>query len=190
MSKAAFFPWLYPMSVLRRARRAAIGSAVVAGVAAFALFRFLLHPACYEWPIPVTVVGGAFASALTVMASSWGSFQSARIWLAVRGELPYSILAFLEDAKDGGILRRDGPAYEFRAVRLQQDIADPTSDPVIRRKVIDLTDSVLLDTEIRDAYENVGARHSELEEVVWSWATTPVLPQVTAQPAVPRQTRQ
>jgi hypothetical protein len=52
-----------------------------------------------------------------------------RIWLPVAGHLPWRIEAFLTDARARGVLRQTGAVFQFRHVRLQQHLADPTRRP-------------------------------------------------------------
>ncbi|SEO86941.1 NACHT domain-containing protein [Actinacidiphila rubida] len=68
------------------------------------------------------------ATGLGLMAagsSSWGRFLTARIWLALRGHTPWRLVAFLEDARDRGVLREVNGYYEFRHRLLQRHLAEP-----------------------------------------------------------------
>ena len=55
----------------------------------------------------------------------WGGHQLARLWLALRGRLPWRLFAFLEDAHQRGVLRQVGGVYQFRHARLQDRLAGP-----------------------------------------------------------------
>jgi hypothetical protein len=57
-----------------------------------------------------------------VVASTqaWPQYQAAAWGLAVRGRLPWRLMAFLEDAHRLRILRQDGSAYQFKHARLQK----------------------------------------------------------------------
>jgi hypothetical protein len=55
----------------------------------------------------------------------WSAYQSARLWLAVLGRLPWCLFAFLEDAHQHGVLRQVGGVYQFVHARLQDRLADP-----------------------------------------------------------------
>jgi hypothetical protein len=75
-------------------------------------------------------VGAAMAIAFAVSdrmvgvaSSCWGGFTLARGWLALRGDLPWRLITFLEDAYDLGVLRRSGTVLQFRHARLQQRLA-------------------------------------------------------------------
>lgn len=67
------------------------------------------------------------ATGLGLMAlgsSAWGRFLSARAWLALRGRLPWRLLAFVEDARERGVLRQVNGYYEFRHRLLQRHLAE------------------------------------------------------------------
>jgi hypothetical protein len=66
-------------------------------------------------------VGLSYLLALT----AWGQWVAlARIWLPLRGRLPWRLLTFLDDACDRGILRQVGATYQFRHARLKEQLAD------------------------------------------------------------------
>ncbi|WP_433887595.1 NACHT domain-containing protein [Streptomyces sp. CA-111067] len=74
--------------------------------------------------------GGALLSAtgLGLMAfgsSSWGRFVITRGWLALRGRTPRRLMAFVEDARERGVLRQANGYYEFRHRLLQHHLAEP-----------------------------------------------------------------
>ncbi|MFJ9619197.1 CHAT domain-containing protein [Streptomyces noursei] len=56
--------------------------------------------------------------------TAWGQWVVfARIWLPLTGRLPWSLVAFLEDAHQRGVLRQAGAVYQFRHPRLQHHLA-------------------------------------------------------------------
>ncbi|MCT9093579.1 helix-turn-helix domain-containing protein [Streptomyces sp. ASQP_92] len=56
--------------------------------------------------------------------TSWGQWTVfSRIWLPLTGRLPWSVVAFLEDAHRRGVLRQAGAVYQFRHARLQHHLA-------------------------------------------------------------------
>ncbi|HZD74242.1 MAG TPA: NACHT domain-containing protein [Actinomycetota bacterium] len=65
---------------------------------------------------------GALVGAFCLTA--WGQFTIVRAWLAVRGKLPWRLMAFLDDAHQRGVLRQAGAVYQFRHARLQAHLAD------------------------------------------------------------------
>jgi len=56
-------------------------------------------------------------------ASAWGWFVLCRYWLALRGDLPWRLSAFLDDAHQRGVLRQSGAAHQFRHERLHDHLA-------------------------------------------------------------------
>lgn len=63
-------------------------------------------------------LGLAFIQALS------GLFYVSQWWLAIRGKLPWRLMAFLHDAHaNRGVLRQVGAVYQFRHVNLQRRIA-------------------------------------------------------------------
>ncbi|WP_199782985.1 NACHT domain-containing protein, partial [Streptomyces alboniger] len=67
-------------------------------------------------------LAGRFQTGLA--ASTWGWYSLSRIWLALRGQLPWRLMRFLDDAHRRGVLRQAGAVYEFRHARLQDRLAD------------------------------------------------------------------
>jgi hypothetical protein len=56
--------------------------------------------------------------------SAWGQWVAlARMWLPLRGQLPWAVIAFLDDACERGVLRRAGAVYQFRHAQLQEHLA-------------------------------------------------------------------
>jgi hypothetical protein len=58
-----------------------------------------------------------------VLSHSWPQYLIAAGWLAVRGQLPWGLAAFLSEASDLQVLRQRGGAYQFRHARLQDHLA-------------------------------------------------------------------
>ncbi|BBH70977.1 hypothetical protein ACTI_76620 [Actinoplanes sp. OR16] len=69
-----------------------------------------------------TVYGGTIA--VGGAGWYWFWFRATHAWYALRGRLPWFLRAFLADAGRRGVLRRTGPAYEFRHAVLQDHLAD------------------------------------------------------------------
>jgi hypothetical protein len=76
---------------------------------------------------PVTALFGAsygLAIAVIIVAPrAWGTYTVTRVWLALRGDVPWRLMAFLEHAHDRGILRQSGGVYQFRHAQLQDHLA-------------------------------------------------------------------
>jgi hypothetical protein len=58
-----------------------------------------------------------------VLAGAWARYVDGRLRLAALGWLPLRTLSFLEDAHRRGVLRQPGAVYQFRHIRLQQQLA-------------------------------------------------------------------
>ncbi|WP_307868131.1 NACHT domain-containing protein [Umezawaea beigongshangensis] len=65
--------------------------------------------------------------ALAVLHLRWWWFTVARVWLALRGKLPWELMQFLEDARALGVLRQAGACYQFRHALVQDRLADQPS---------------------------------------------------------------
>jgi hypothetical protein len=59
-----------------------------------------------------------------VVSRAWGNFCLVRVWLALRGHLPWRLMRFLDDAHRRGVLRQTGAVYQFRHARLQDQLAN------------------------------------------------------------------
>ena len=54
---------------------------------------------------------------------AWPRYLEARLRLSVRRRLPWRTISFLSDAHRRGVLRQVGAAYQFRHIRLQEQLA-------------------------------------------------------------------
>jgi protein kinase-like protein/NACHT domain-containing protein len=66
---------------------------------------------------------GCGIAAVTMLPRAWGAFTVNRTWLALRGHLPWQLMAFLADAHHRGVLRQSGGVYQFRHARVQRRLA-------------------------------------------------------------------
>lgn len=131
---AAPAPWSTapsPRSVLRTDRTATLLTAVVTGVcgglATAAAVAFssdssraavvALEAAAIAIPVISLVV-------LFGTGTAWSVYTVARLWLAVRGRLPWRLMRFLGEAHEKGVLRSAGPSYELRHDLLRGYLAD------------------------------------------------------------------
>jgi serine/threonine protein kinase len=75
-------------------------------------------------PAPGLAAGLIVALGLATM-TAWGRWVVlARIWLPLRGQAPWDMVAFLEDAYHRGVLRQAGAVYQFRHDRVQIQLAE------------------------------------------------------------------
>ncbi|MGW6062722.1 NACHT domain-containing protein [Streptomyces sp. NPDC055189] len=66
---------------------------------------------------------GLMGGAAGFATSAWPVFLFTRAYLAVRGHLPWRVMAFLNDACQRGVLRQIGAVYQFRHIDLQRHLA-------------------------------------------------------------------
>jgi hypothetical protein len=128
-----------PAAVLARDRRAALLLTLITGTAAAVLTGVAVASwdASYQSPdtghlialedglsmaagTGVTVTVGLAVAGLGL---AWPQWLIARSWLALRGHLPFRLMAFLDDAHERGVLRQAGPFYQFRHIELQHHLA-------------------------------------------------------------------
>ncbi|MBV9141274.1 MAG: NACHT domain-containing protein [Pseudonocardiales bacterium] len=94
----------------------------------------LSHPGSHE--ILGVILGlavGLIVGGLGVLSRAWGVYTLSRIWLALRGELPWRLMRFLEDAHRREVLRQSGATYQFRHARVQEHLAH--SDPSTQKSL-------------------------------------------------------
>jgi hypothetical protein len=119
-----------PRSVLIRDRATFRACAVVVGLVGVGLgltygFATPNIPNGVEAGLAVGLVNSvAGGLALAFNQASWGSYTLSRCWLAASGNLPWRLMAFLEDGHTAkGVLRQVGPRYQFRHTRLRDHLA-------------------------------------------------------------------
>ena len=131
---AAIIPWYFtahldvartvsPGKVLRLDREAALLSALLKK-ACLATMIWLICGAdialaygiyAVTTTLAQTVLGGGFRAS--------GKFTDARNWLACGRRMPWRAMSFLADAHQRGVLRQIGAVYQFRHIRLQQQLS-------------------------------------------------------------------
>jgi hypothetical protein len=85
------------------------------------------------WPVGwVVALGLAVASGYVVGLMFPRSWSASLAWLQValprRPRLPVHLMEFLDDARDRGIVRADGPVYRFPSAAAAPVMADARSD--------------------------------------------------------------
>nr|BFE38336.1 hypothetical protein GCM10010200_105870 [Actinomadura rugatobispora] len=74
------------------------------------------------------VLAAVFALS-AALSTSWGAYHISRLWLALRGRLPFFLMRFVQDAhRNTAVLRRVGAVYQFRHARLQDALIAQTRD--------------------------------------------------------------
>ena len=67
---------------------------------------------------------GVVAVVVRSLTAIWPWYQIVRAWLALRRQLPWRFMKFLEDAHQRGVLRQVGAVYQFRHIELQHRLAN------------------------------------------------------------------
>jgi hypothetical protein len=124
-----------PAELLRSDRASGLRQGLITGIFGAALIVAVLWE---QFDFTYHLVSGTLcwilAWAFAVLAATgmwifpgmvWGPWLIARCWLALRGCLPWKLMAFLDDAHTRGVLRESGGFYQFRHARLQQHLATP-----------------------------------------------------------------
>jgi hypothetical protein len=70
------------------------------------------------------VAGLAFGLGLSMGQTAWPSYTLTRERLALYHRLPRSLMNFLSDAHQRGVLRQAGAVYQFRHIELQHRLAN------------------------------------------------------------------
>ena len=119
-----------PSSTLRTDRNATIFRSVI--ISSLILITFVIgapftahlvsRPAL-ERIAEVVILLSMTTGLLTLTLTTWLRLQVARIWLSARGQLPFNVMRFLEEAHARDALRQVGAAYQFRHARLQEQLA-------------------------------------------------------------------
>ncbi|GIM95161.1 hypothetical protein Ato02nite_069540 [Paractinoplanes toevensis] len=78
----------------------------------------------------LAVLPGLAVALVVLFGRAWFRFQILRLVLAPRGDLPWRVFGFLEDARSRDLLRQSAGAYQFRHVRLQERLADENAPTV------------------------------------------------------------
>ncbi|MEV8039025.1 NACHT domain-containing protein [Streptomyces sp. NPDC086182] len=105
-----------PAHLLARSRTIALTLWLAACIAVYA-GGFLLGQ---------TGLGPIAALPLTLAGTAWGRWVLfTRLWLPLRGQLPWRVNTFLADAARRGVLRQAGAVYQFRHARLQDRLGRP-----------------------------------------------------------------
>ena len=72
--------------------------------------------------------------AVSANRTQWPSYMLTRGSLALSHRLPWSLMRFLADAHQRGVLRQAGAVYQFRHIELQRHLATRSGGPSRRRR--------------------------------------------------------
>ena len=106
-----------PWTVLALDRRVALQLVLMAGLAVGVAFGL-------AGGLAVGLGAGLVAGCgLSMRGTTWPSYMLTTGWLALRHRLPWSLMSFLADAHQRGVLRQAGAVYQFRHLELQRRLA-------------------------------------------------------------------
>jgi hypothetical protein len=110
-----------PRAVLARDRRAALLLMLAAGVAAGYLVGAMAGAGATAGI--AAAAGAGVGIGLSARQTAWPSYLLTMGWLALGHRLPRSLMGFLADAHQRGVLRQAGAVYQFRHIELQHRLA-------------------------------------------------------------------
>jgi hypothetical protein len=106
-----------PSDLLNKNRANVLIQLVAVGLVIGVGYGFVLGPA------PGLAAGLMVGLGLGTM-TAWGRWVVlSRVWLPLTGQVPWAMVAFLEDAHQRGVLRQAGSVYQFRHARIQSQLA-------------------------------------------------------------------
>jgi hypothetical protein len=121
-------------AVLARDRKVALViwlvSAIALGLVSGCLFGLVRGPTLGV--VVGLACGPVLGFGLSAAQTAWPSYVFGRGWLALRRQLPWSLMDFLADAHKRGVLRQAGAVYQFRHIELQHRLA---GEPASERRV-------------------------------------------------------
>jgi hypothetical protein len=115
-----------PRAVLAHDRRVALLLTLATGVAA-GLFVGIMAGAGAGSAAGAAVgvaAGAGVGLGLSARKTAWPSYSLTVGWLAFSHQLPRSLMGFLADAHQRGVLRQAGAVYQFRHIELQHRLAN------------------------------------------------------------------
>jgi hypothetical protein len=119
-----------PGSVLRHDRQVALTIALGIALPAGLLLSFAVPfsgglPRLLYSTVGIFSIGAEISAKMT----AWPSYLIRRSCLALRRQLPWALMSFLEDAHRRGVVRQVGAVYQFRHIELQRCLATRGGPP-------------------------------------------------------------
>ncbi len=120
-----------PWTVLKHDRRVALLAMLAGGLLVGLVFGFVLGLVAGLGAAGLVLgiaAGIAAGCGLSMRRAAWPSYELTRGWLALRRRMPWSLMGFLTDAHQRGVLRQVGAVYQFRHIELQHRLANRDAD--------------------------------------------------------------
>ncbi|WP_203751704.1 hypothetical protein [Actinoplanes cyaneus] len=115
-----------PDSLLRSDRTALLLTTGLVAAGTAAIGYVLCGNVNDAWVVvPFLIMGCAAIVVFFGSGSLWFTYSVARLWLAANGQLPWRLARFLREAREAGVLRQAGPAYQFRHDLISAHLAGP-----------------------------------------------------------------
>jgi hypothetical protein len=130
-------PTIGPDELLRRYRKYALVLILIFGIL-IGLITTLEHAQFKSGSL--MLLFDAFLVAILVyllLGNEWILYMITRLLMAIIGVTPLRLMTFLREARIRGILRQEGPVYQFRHVRLQDYLRTLTLLPASERVIED-----------------------------------------------------
>ncbi|MGY5099489.1 NACHT domain-containing protein [Streptomyces sp. 900105245] len=121
-----------PVALLTQDRRTflvtGLGGGLVLGLVCVLVLILMFEPGPGLAAAPVLGLAGGLVFGLGETA--WGGWVIAKTYLALRRQVPWRLMTFLQDAHEHrGVLRQVGAVYEFRHLDLQHHLSNPGNPP-------------------------------------------------------------
>ncbi len=119
-----------PKSALRRRRFAdllASGSVACVQLLVVACWLDIIVGAASRVAWEYGIAAGVGLGVAFLLCTRWGFYEVSHAWFWLTRRLPWRLAAFLDEAHRIGVLRLNGPAYQFRHVRLLGQLSGITS---------------------------------------------------------------
>lgn len=111
-----------PLRVLRQDRAFALLQGSITGLTAIVLVG-VTGGLAHGLAVATAIVFGGTSAIAGASSTAYYRYTVGGVWLKIRGELPWNLLAFLENARRNGLLRQSGGVYQFRHPQVQERLA-------------------------------------------------------------------
>ncbi|MCG3044076.1 hypothetical protein L7D48_26450, partial [Streptomyces sp. S1A] len=111
-----------------------ITSGIIFGGLAYSLFGIFKNGFISEFSdftrLSIGVTSGVMLSLQAgLLRAAWSNFAILQAYLTARHKTPRNLMAFLQDARQRGVLRQVGAVYQFRHIDLQRHLAQQPWPP-------------------------------------------------------------
>lgn len=123
----------HPMAAVRLARRHSISGCLPVFIAIVVLWHAISEHVPIGRLLPLAIaISACGITGWLLAATIWGSYLGARLTAAARGDLPWRLQRFLQDASATGVLQRVGGHYAFRHEKIRATLTATKSPAELR----------------------------------------------------------